>query len=88
MKKKGSDLTREQFKSRRKELGISVPKFAEHVGVDKTTVYKWELGMVPLPKYAERLLEALDGEVWRLKMDWIGMELREIREYLERKEDT
>jgi transcriptional regulator with XRE-family HTH domain len=82
MEKNKSPLTRLEFRAKRKELGISVKDFAEFIGKEKTTVYKWEKGLVPLPKYAEILLDSFCDKDWLLRLELISEELVELRKFL------
>ena len=81
-------MTKEEFKTLRISLGITAKEFAEHIGVSMGAVYKWEDGGVPLPKYAGLCLESWDDSMWRSRLDRISLDLWELRQYLERKEDT
>ena len=82
MEKNKSPITRVEFRAKRKELGISIKDFAEFIGKEKTTIYKWEKGLVPLPKYAVILLESLCEKVWLLRLDLMSEEISELRKFL------
>ena len=86
--KSKSHMTKEEFKTLRISLGITQKEFGEHVGVTPISVYKWEKGGVPLPKYAGLCLESWDDSMWRLRLDRISLDLWELRQYLERKEES
>lgn len=81
-KKHSSSLTGEEFKLKRKELGILIQDFAEFIGVSRQTVWNWEKGLVPLPKYAEVLLDSLWDKVWLLRLDLMSEEISELRKFL------
>ncbi len=50
----------EQIRQRRQGLGLSVDKLAEGIGVDRSTVQKWErLGYHPHPRLHARLVTIL-----------------------------
>ena len=86
MKKEAAPITKEQFKSLRKELNISVSSFAYEIGVHFTTVHKWENGEVPLPKYAMVVLESLSTNLWKSsiesRFERIGSELEGLKEVI------
>lgn len=81
-KKHSSSLTGEEFKLKRKELGISIKDFAEFIGVSRQTVFNWEKGLVPLPKYAVISLDSLCDKVWLLRLDLISEDISELRKFL------
>ena len=80
-------MTKEEFKALRISLGISVKEFSEYVGVTLHSVYKWEDGQVPLPRYAGLCLESWDDSMWRLRLDRISTELWRLKQHLEGREE-
>jgi transcriptional regulator with XRE-family HTH domain len=41
-------VTPEDLTQRRKALGLSVPQLAQRLGIPRATVYRWELGRMPI----------------------------------------
>jgi putative zinc finger/helix-turn-helix YgiT family protein len=54
--KQAARLTGQQVRFLRKYLGWSGVQFAEVIGVDQTTVSRWETGAMPMGSGAERFL--------------------------------
>ena len=55
-----ADKRRDDFALRREVVGYSQEGLAEAVGVDRSTIVRWERGeRTPLPYYRPRLAEAL-----------------------------
>ena len=55
-------MTPEQLKRRRLEIGLTQGALAEKIGVDITTVYRWESGLVePSPRRLRSLRKALEN---------------------------
>lgn len=52
-------MTPETFRSTLKALGLSQRSFASRLGVNVHTVNRWALGQLPVPRYAEYVLELL-----------------------------
>ena len=52
-------MTAKKVKSYREKLGLSVPKFAELVGVHESTAYRWERGDVGVPEPTARMIRML-----------------------------
>lgn len=52
-------LVPEQIRFLRKHLGWSSVRFADKMGVDRSTVHRWETGESKMPRSAERLLRVL-----------------------------
>ncbi|MXO91501.1 helix-turn-helix domain-containing protein [Pontixanthobacter aquaemixtae] len=49
------------FRTRRKELGLTVPEIAERVGVSDTAAWNWDRGKsLPKEEYVEKLAALLD----------------------------
>jgi len=46
-----------EFKATLKQLGLSQAEFARWISVDRGTVNRWCRGDVPVPRYAEIILE-------------------------------
>ena len=53
-------LTSEEIRTRRKALGMSQAKFAEHLGVGVASVKRWEMGKIQ-DRSSDRLIRALSG---------------------------
>ena len=52
-------MTAAEFRAALRGLGLSQRAFAARLGVDHNTVSRWVLGKVPVPHYAEYVLELL-----------------------------
>ncbi len=50
-----------ELKQRRERLGLTQAEFAEILGVAENTVWRYEKGMVAVPKHMELTLEALEA---------------------------
>jgi predicted transcriptional regulator len=55
-------MTPEQFKASRDQLGMSAAELAVALGVNRTTVQRYERGLVAVPRATELALKALMGE--------------------------
>jgi transcriptional regulator with XRE-family HTH domain len=45
-------MTPEEFRAARAALGLSQAKMAQRLGVEGNTVWRWEKGTHPIPKWA------------------------------------
>lgn len=54
-------MEKEDLKKRRERLGFTQAEFAEKLGVAENTVWRYEKGATPIPKYMEFVLEALEA---------------------------
>lgn len=45
------------------ERGLTDERFAQSVGVSRTTVLRWRNGLIPERETMSRIVEATDGEV-------------------------
>lgn len=62
--KDGGRMTKREFRALREKLGIEQQRFADFVGVNVSTVRRWEVCDQPLPKWAEIILmQAASGKV-------------------------
>ncbi len=55
----GVAMTGKQFRKIREELGLSRPKLAEELGIDRAQVTRYENGDVLVPKSRARAIELL-----------------------------
>ena len=53
----------EEFRTRRKKLGLSMKAFSQLIGKNSTQIHRWETGKSPVPRYAVICLERyeIDG---------------------------
>lgn len=54
-------MTPAQLHSLRTNLGWSQTRLAEELGVTRSTINKWEMGLHPVPPMAEKLLSLLSA---------------------------
>lgn len=52
----------DEFRRLRKEMALTQGALAEHLGVDRVTITRWETGVHRVPEPAARLLERLQQE--------------------------
>lgn len=50
-----------ELKKRRERLGLTQAQFAEILGVAENTVWRYEKGVAPIPKYMELVFQALEA---------------------------
>ncbi len=55
-------MTKTQLKRLREKRGLSHGELAEQIGVHRTTVYRWEAGLKPFPRWAQKLLTLMADE--------------------------
>jgi len=63
------------FRRRYRELGLFQIELAELCGVNPSTVWRWERGELPVPVYAETIVEMwsrLGAEDQRAMFRWIA----------------
>jgi transcriptional regulator with XRE-family HTH domain len=51
-------MTGSELKSKRSDLGWSQVKMADYLGINRSTLWRWEEGVVPVPKSVELALTA------------------------------
>jgi len=49
-------MSPDELQALRKELGFTVQKLADYLGVNKNTVRRWQQGYVPMPRATAMLL--------------------------------
>ena len=54
---------KEEFKAKREKLGLTQKSLAELLDVKENTVYRWERGILPLPRMAVLALESIERRV-------------------------
>lgn len=55
-------MSNEEFKQKRVELRLTQMKLAGALGVDSSTVYRWESGKSPIPEHIRLAMQALKAE--------------------------
>ena len=55
-------VTPDEFKRRRRRLGLTQAQIAEQLGVAWNTVARWEMGIRRIPEMAVRLLGRLEQD--------------------------
>lgn len=53
------EIDHKEFRQARESTGLSQAEFARVLGVAQSTVWRWENGKQPVPRYADVLLDAL-----------------------------
>jgi DNA-binding XRE family transcriptional regulator len=53
-------MEKEELKKRREMLGLTQITFAKKIGVTATTISRYEVGLVPIPRGMALMLEALE----------------------------
>jgi len=53
-----SELTLEQFKSRKSAVDMDITKFSAYFGISRPTIYGWNTHGIPV--YVERIIELLE----------------------------
>lgn len=62
-------MTATDFKELRRRLFKSQQQAADALGVDQTTISRWETGSQPVPRMAELALERLNSNRRKKKVD-------------------
>ena len=53
-------MTPEEFRAARAALGLSQAKLAAQLGVEENTIWRWEKGYHPVPKWAAIAIKSQD----------------------------
>jgi transcriptional regulator with XRE-family HTH domain len=53
----------ETLQIQRKRLGLTQQKLADHFGINRVTLARWESGDIAIPPYLERALRDLEREL-------------------------
>jgi len=72
-------ISLENFKMMRESLGLTVSQCGAYMRIDKSTIHKWEKGVIPIPFIAFELLRIIRDSVW-FKMkhpNWDGWFINE-----------
>jgi transcriptional regulator with XRE-family HTH domain len=48
-----------EFKKKRKEAGLTQKELAFKIGIDQSTISKWEMGKHPIPEWVNKLIELM-----------------------------
>lgn len=51
-------MTPRTLKNRRASLGLTQEQLAEQLGVVRNTINRWEMGLHPIPRWAEKVLSS------------------------------
>ena len=57
------------LKQVREALGMSQRKFAKIIGVNHTTIFRWESGQTK-PMFSVPQVKALQREMWKVGLEW------------------
>lgn len=57
------------LKQVREALGMSQRKFAKTIGVNHTTIFRWESGQTK-PMFSVAQVKALQREMWKVGLEW------------------
>lgn len=57
------------LKQIREALGMSQRKFAQTIGVNHSTIFRWENGQTK-PLFSVAQVKALQREMWKLGLEW------------------
>lgn len=55
-------MDKKEFKQKRAELRLSQMKLASLLGVDSSTIYRWETGKTPIPEHIRLAMWALKAQ--------------------------
>lgn len=87
--KKRAHLSGEELKFLRKNAGMSAKSFAEYIGVNKSTLSRWENNKQCIDKSNDRLVRLIYANIKRMSQDEIGCLLKEtIREIQDREQEA
>jgi DNA-binding XRE family transcriptional regulator len=62
-------MTPALFKALRARLGLTQAELAEKLGVERNTVNRWEMGLLPIQKITELAVKYLELDLKKSKRD-------------------